>query len=576
MLKKLLCVMISALMVISVLPVGVFAADTVEVNGTTYEVLFSEDCSIAASGWGSYSLSSSDSYLSALQTDGALVLITRSNEVSSCTYENIVFVDSYWGSGAVYGTTANYSGSDSNTNVAYTFDTGIYVAYDASVVYSHCNSGGSAQVITNTDASYTITNISVIVPSFDYVEDYTIIAEEAEDSSDGLSGTLECLNASGVDFTSSTQYLYIYYTYDAADSTYAGYGPCGLCMWASDGSGDWVNVIGYGTEYNDIFVLSAEDGYFKVPLTTIYEAFVAAGVTDPSGDNIILNWWADDAGVGAYASVTKVVVGDTATSTSTRMTGAIYVNEDYHAFIINGHFLCVPHTVDSNGYCTVCKEYIGTDDAEATTVTVDGVDYVEAFVYDTTIASGNWNKVTIGDSTLAAALNTEGAILQVTRDTETLIDYVSGSIYEKFLLGKDDSNYVALSAHGTTVNDEDGLVAYTSDDGTTVTYDGATVYAALSDAGLADLSSYVLISNTSASYNITSVRVLVPVGTVVTETVDVDEPAEDTNTETEDDELDVDDNDAEEVTETNPTTGAVLTLVPMAIAGFAVVASKRR
>ncbi|MCD7847462.1 MAG: hypothetical protein LUG49_05480 [Oscillospiraceae bacterium] len=519
--KKLLCVLLSVLMVISILPVGVFAADTIEIDGTTYEVLFSEDCSIAASGWGSYTLSSSDSYLSTLQTDGALVLITRSNEVSSCTYENIVFVDSNWGSGAVYGTTVNYSGSASNTNVAYTFDTGIYVAFDASVVYSHCNSGGKAEVITNTDASYTITNISVIVPAFDYGEEYTILAEEADDEGEynKLNGTLECLNASGVDFTSTTQYLYIYYTYDADDSTYVGYGPCALCTW--DDNGDWVSVIGYGTSYNDIFTVTADGGYFKVPLTTIYEAFVAAGVTDPSGDNIILNWWADSEDSGAYASVTKVVVGDTAKTTYSSGYRFIYVNDEYHALIIERQvgattrrfLISIPHNDDNHdGYCDTCKEYVGGEDEDTVeTVTIGDVEYEVLFSNELNASAGNWNKVTLGDASFVEALNTEGAILVVERDTETLIDYVSGSIYEKFLLGKDDSSYVALSAHGTTVNDEDGLVAYTSDDGTTVTYDGATVYAALSDAGLADLSSYVLISNTSASYKITSIQVLVPV-----------------------------------------------------------------
>ncbi len=594
--KKLLCVVLSVLMVVSLLPMSIFATETVEIDGTTYEVLFSEDCSIAAGGWNEYLLSGSSDYLTALQTDGALVLITRSNEVSSCTYENIVFVDSWWGNGAVYGTTANYAGSSENTNVAYTFDTGIYVAFDASVVYSHCNSGGTAKVITNTDASYTITNVSVIVPytAFDYGEEYTILAEEPDDESEynKLNGLLECLNASGVDFTSSTQYLYIYYTYDAADSTYVGYGPCALCTW--DDSGNWVNVIGYGTSYNDIFTVTADGGYFKVPLTTIYEAFVAAGVTDPSGDNIILNWWADLASSGAYATVTKVVVGDTASSTSSssRNQGVIYINEEYHGIFVTRtigtttrkYLVNVPHTVDSTGYCTVCCMYIGSDE-EAGTTTIDGVEYEAAYSSDIKLASGSWSAADLGDTSILDALATEGALLVVTRDSEQNIVFSNEeTIYEKFVLVNSwySGDTVQLGTAGHTSADEPdtGIIDCISDDGTTAVYDGNTIYDTWVSNGLNAGGTVLFISNTSSTdYSIANITVYVPAGTVTAEDVDVDEPAEEGETETEDDEaedLTVDDDTTETPAETNPTTGAVLALVPMAIAGFAVVSSKRR
>ncbi len=65
-----------------------------------------------------------------------------------------------------------------------------------------------------------------------------------------------------------------------------------------------------------------------------------------------------------------------------------------------------------------------------------------------------------------------------------------------------------------------------------------------------------------------------------TEEVNIDEPEESTDTDEEPDELDVDDTTetpAEEpTTDSNPTTGVVLALVPMAVAAAAVVASKRR
>ncbi len=67
---------------------------------------------------------------------------------------------------------------------------------------------------------------------------------------------------------------------------------------------------------------------------------------------------------------------------------------------------------------------------------------------------------------------------------------------------------------------------------------------------------------------------------VDTNVVNIDEPKESTDTDEEPDELDVDDTTetpAEEpTTDSNPTTGVVLALVPMAVAAAAVVASKRR
>ncbi|MCD7772009.1 MAG: Cna B-type domain-containing protein [Oscillospiraceae bacterium] len=67
---------------------------------------------------------------------------------------------------------------------------------------------------------------------------------------------------------------------------------------------------------------------------------------------------------------------------------------------------------------------------------------------------------------------------------------------------------------------------------------------------------------------------------LVSEEVTVSEPVEDTDTpdeEEDEEDLDVGNTDSsDEETETNPTTGVALALIPMAIAGFAVVSSKRR
>ncbi|MCD8107155.1 MAG: hypothetical protein LUE20_04220 [Oscillospiraceae bacterium] len=59
------------------------------------------------------------------------------------------------------------------------------------------------------------------------------------------------------------------------------------------------------------------------------------------------------------------------------VSGTIYVNEQYHGIFINGRLVCIPHTVDENGYCTVCKEYIGLDTEEVTEIVEETVEVDE-------------------------------------------------------------------------------------------------------------------------------------------------------------------------------------------------------
>ena len=38
-----------------------------------------------------------------------------------------------------------------------------------------------------------------------------------------------------------------------------------------------------------------------------------------------------------------------------RITGCVYLNEDYHALIVNGRFIAQPHVDNGTGFCTACK-----------------------------------------------------------------------------------------------------------------------------------------------------------------------------------------------------------------------------
>ncbi len=205
-------------------------------------------------------------------------------------------------------------------------------------------------------------------------------------------------------------------------------------------------------------------------------------------------------------------------------------------------------------------------------------------------SAGNWESYTVEDPDgLLEALQTEGAVLTITRSAESGVTGGGTSdSYENFVLI--DSwyacdPYVWLGTAGHTAADEpskEGLIDCLSDDGLVCTYDAATVYAAYEAAGGLDGGSPIIVSNTSASgvYSITNISVIVPETPI--ETTSSDDEAESTD---ESADAETAEETAEETTEasstetstaSSPDTGVALALVPMAIAGIAVVSSKRR
>ena len=222
----------------------------------------------------------------------------------------------------------------------------------------------------------------------------------------------------------------------------------------------------------------------------------------------------------------------------------------------------------------------------------------DALVSEDTVfwSNGNWNDYTLDSITMPAlleALQTEGACLVVTRDTETHLVYDDG-VWEKFMIldswwsGVDattGNQWVCLGTGGTTSADEpdSGIIDCVYDDGVTIMWDGATVAQALIDGGFNSEGNAYMIINSSddGAYKVTNVSVVISEYATSTssseeETTDEtsDEAAEDTSDATEETA------EASESTETStassPDTGVALALVPMAIAGFAVVSSKRR
>ncbi|MCD8006421.1 MAG: hypothetical protein LUF29_05535 [Oscillospiraceae bacterium] len=298
----------------------------------------------------------------------------------------------------------------------------------------------------------------------------------------------------------------------------------GNVSWAS-----LANVLGTvstNSDGNSVITISSSD---------LISALSASGYS--TADEVVADWYSLVLGFvynngaagdenGTLVSL-KVLVDVPASAAAVLPTGygLIYVNEEYHALVIQRQvgsvtrrfFVSIPHEdEDHDGYCDTCKEYIGTDDEEEeiATIIIDDVEYAVAYSYEDGISAGNWTQVDLGDLELIEALSEEGAILMITRDTETTVSFADGE-YEKFLLidswWSNNQQPVSLGTAGHTSADED-VIDCVSDDGTVAIYDGATICEAWTEGGYDEGgSTLVFISNTSASYKIVSIQVLVPV-----------------------------------------------------------------
>ncbi len=99
-------------------------------------------------------------------------------------------------------------------------------------------------------------------------------------------------------------------------------------------------------------------------------------VTDSAGNKLTIT----DNGDGTYSFTMPagtVTVSVTFYQYTSAISGIIYINEQYHGVFINGHLASIPHTVDENGYCTVCHEYIGVATEETADITEEIVEIDE-------------------------------------------------------------------------------------------------------------------------------------------------------------------------------------------------------
>ncbi|MCD8006822.1 MAG: hypothetical protein LUF29_07630 [Oscillospiraceae bacterium] len=210
-------------------------------------------------------------------------------------------------------------------------------------------------------------------------------------------------------------------------------------------------------------------------------------------------------------------------------------------------------------------------------------------------SNGNWSDYTLDDITMPAlleALQTEGACLVLTRDTESTIEFGDGT-WEKFCIldswwsGSDvttGNSWVVLGTGKSTSEDEPGtgIIDCVYDDGITIMWDGATVAQALIDGGFNSEGGVTIISNSSNDGAYKIINVSVVISEYASSASTEEESAEEETTEEAESAETSETTESTESTETtsastsSPDTGVALALVPMAIAGIAVVSSKRR
>ncbi len=252
-------------------------------------------------------------------------------------------------------------------------------------------------------------------------------------------------------------------------------------------------------------------------------------------------------------------------------------------------------------------EVLGTGMSVTKTYGVDSTDDAVVLVYnvktdDTEITGSTlyWDHTLANRAILLNAASTEGATAQVVMDLESTISgfavYTLKTVAESNAYGSSSSansdlwyssgtgalynstadTYVLAGSTDTLTFDVDTSLLYNSTYGL---YNGTMYLTQWVTLGTStgDWSTYYTYTDYSSEYSLraTAVTLVVTIPSDEADDLVVDEPIEPTDTDEEDDTLDVAETD-ETPAETNPTTGIVLALVPMAVAAAAAVASKRR
>lgn len=127
-----------------------------------------------------------------------------------------------------------------------------------------------------------------------------------------------------------------------AQMIFSGTNPFGIYLEStrSAESGDTVNVT-----FGENVSITAPEGVDFIAVFVNRESTGADNITVTDPENAGLK----DNGDGTFE------VKPVGTSNKYKITGCVYLNEDYHALIVNGRFIAQPHVDNGTGFCTACK-----------------------------------------------------------------------------------------------------------------------------------------------------------------------------------------------------------------------------
>lgn len=258
--------------------------------------------------------------------------------------------------------------------------------------------------------------------------------------------------------------------------------------------------------------------------------------------------------------------------------GCIYVDEQYHAYLIGGHFIVVSHEDNGFGRCGACFY-------EIPAVEEDGVPQ-DKVVYDMTATQGQDIEASLADGVVLAdnqenenncriATNWVGGGKvwgDVTRaiadNADAYVKIVYTGTVDKFMFQSENGGYEEVAVEASNVEDDKNVAFISCAD----IIAASPVALGGNFGGWANMMLHYEGETTLYSF---SVIVPAPVTLPDEEVIEVVDPTE-ANTTDEEDETPDNAEVVEQPEDKNPPTGIALAVLPMIVAAAACVASKRK
>ncbi len=264
--------------------------------------------------------------------------------------------------GGIYSTNTKTGLAIIDSNITLSSGTGYNSLYARILTVS-----GGSTVIANGGYSTTATTGNITLSPESGYEMSVLVGTSESDATVSLTAT--------TDTTISTGYTDYYYKNGYTYFAIIANGPYEVTT--EDTAIDIGSNTTYKTGETVTFTITLSSGSSLISVSAV-DASGAVTVTDNGDGTYSFTMPASNVTVSA----TYTDPGDNS-STSSTISGIIYVNELYHGIFIDGNLVVIAHTVDADGYCTGCGVYVGEetdeteDEEEEAEVTEETVDIAE-------------------------------------------------------------------------------------------------------------------------------------------------------------------------------------------------------